>query len=339
MSNKNQDSFGVFLRGFSIMTIVLFHFFRLVPFPYLLSKSIQLGGTGVHIFLFLSGFGLSLSTYKGWTDFLKKRFTKVLIPYYAGVILICLINLFIEIYPDGLATLVSSLLLYKMFFEEYTQNLGGHFWFISTIVQFYLAFPLILYLYNSLGWKITLSTSLIISIIYSLLVIGFGKESYRTWDSCFLHYLWEFVLGMAAAQNQWLKRWLSLPWFFILRICMGGLLMTAALYRLGGESGQAVNDFFAFFGYLSAATLLYLLLKNNAHFNRFFGWIASVSFSVYIMHMLPLNLYLVYVGRETLMLTLVEVPILLAASFLVSVCFDIMIKKWMAVLNPEGALK
>jgi len=337
MSKRKQDNFGAFLRGFSIMTIVLFHFLRLVPFPYFLSKSIQLGGTGVHVFLFLSGFGLSLSTYKGWTDFLKKRFVKVLIPYYVGIILIYFINVLTEIYPNGLATLISSLFLYKMFIEAYTRNFGGHFWFISTIVQFYLAFPLILYVYNLLGWKKILSASVLISIAYTLIIIALEKESYRIWNSFFLQYLWEFVLGMAVAQNQWLKRWLSLPWYSILGICVGGLALTGVLYQLGGKSGQVLNDFFAFFGYLSGATLFYLLFKNNTYFIRFFGWIESVSFSVYIMHMLPINLYMVYIGRKTL--TLFEVPLLLATSFLVSICFDFLIKRMMAALNRESILK
>lgn len=325
MLKKNQDTFGIFLRGFSILTIVFFHFFRLISLPYFLAKSVQLGGTGIHVFLFLSGFGLSLSTYKGWGDFLKKRFIKVLIPYYIATLLIFIVNLFVELYPNGLATLLSSLFLYKMFFEGYTRNFGGHFWFISTIVQFYLVFPLLMSLYRRWEWKKILMAAVAVSLCYTLLIIQLEKESFRIWNSFFLQYLWEFVLGMVVAQNKLIARWLSLPWYYLLGICLTGLTLTGVLYLSGGKTGQVLNDFFAFFGYLSGAALLYSIFENNRYFKAFFGRIESISFSLYLMHMLPLNLYCFWIGRNTL--TLTEAIIILLLSFGLATGFDFLINK------------
>ena len=71
-----------FLRGFSIITIVLMHFMQNNALTSIFLKIISIGGTGVHIFFFCSGFGLFLSYMKHpllYTEFIKKRFFKILI--------------------------------------------------------------------------------------------------------------------------------------------------------------------------------------------------------------------------------------------------------------------
>ena len=52
-----------FAKGFSILTIILMHLLQsfVSELPTLLKTAMSLGGTGVHIFIFCSGFGLYLS--------------------------------------------------------------------------------------------------------------------------------------------------------------------------------------------------------------------------------------------------------------------------------------
>ena len=42
-------------------------------------------------------------------------------------------------------------LLFKMFVPELESSMGGQMWFVSTIIQFYLAWPLIVKLFNIRG--------------------------------------------------------------------------------------------------------------------------------------------------------------------------------------------
>lgn len=44
-----------------------------------------------------------------------------------------------------------NLLLFKMFVPELESSMGGQMWFVSTIIQFYLAWPLIVKLFNTRG--------------------------------------------------------------------------------------------------------------------------------------------------------------------------------------------
>jgi peptidoglycan/LPS O-acetylase OafA/YrhL len=133
-----------FLRGISIFTIVLMHFCQGYASG-VLSKALAFGGAGVHVFILCSGLGLYLSYLRkpiGYKDFLRKRFAKVYVPYAIAVLLWGLWLLVSEgTFP--VLEVASHLLLYKMFSVELDTSLCGPYWFISTIIQFYLAWPLI----------------------------------------------------------------------------------------------------------------------------------------------------------------------------------------------------
>lgn len=86
-----------YLRGFSIFTIVLMHLIQSYSIPSILQKASSFGGAGVHVFILCSGFGLYLSHLNkplSYSNFLKRRFIKVYIPY----ILIILLSAAIPFY-------------------------------------------------------------------------------------------------------------------------------------------------------------------------------------------------------------------------------------------------
>lgn len=133
-----------FLRGYSIFTIALMHLFT-GSVTGVLSKAAAFGGAGVHVFILCSGFELYLSYLKKplrYTDFLKRRFIKVWIPYAIAVLLWgAWFLLHSGLFPAR--EVASHLLLYKMFSAKLDTSLCYPYWFISTIVQFYLFWPLI----------------------------------------------------------------------------------------------------------------------------------------------------------------------------------------------------
>ena len=110
-----------FLRGFSITTVVLMHLLQVFvaygEIPHLLRLAASLGGTGGHVFVFCSGFGLYLSYLRtpiGVGIFFKKRFLKIYIPY----ILFIIIEFFLPHTADQsilIKQLLSHIFLYKMF--------------------------------------------------------------------------------------------------------------------------------------------------------------------------------------------------------------------------------
>lgn len=192
-----------FLRGYSISTIVLFHLLMNYSLPEWLDKAINFGGAGVHVFILCSGFGLYLSYLNKpltYINFLKRRFMKVYLPF---VIIIALSFLIPNAPGHGnWYALWGNIFLFKMFDNSINDTFGGQMWFISMIFQFYLCFPLIVKFFNKIGKsKIRLFTALLISLSWATFTGYMGKADCRIWNSFFLQYLWEFVLGMEIARR------------------------------------------------------------------------------------------------------------------------------------------
>jgi len=285
-----------FLKGFSMLTIVLYHYLNKLDLPpYLLTAS-RFGGTGVHLFVFLSGFGLYLSHLRkpiNYIAFLKRRLSKVYLPYIIIVLLSAFLALFLTIYDNSLYALGGHLFFYKMFDESIIGSYGYPLWFISMILQFYLAFPLIVWLKKVCTENSFLIISLIISLSWSALVFYLGKESLRVWNSFFLQYLWEFALGLSVAswlQKKEFKLELQIrPWqSFTLGVIACCIYAFVALK--GEDQAMLFNDIPAFFGYSLMAIWLYQI--TNAGFRSFFLFTGNISYSLYLLHILCLMIAL-----------------------------------------------
>jgi peptidoglycan/LPS O-acetylase OafA/YrhL len=279
-----------FLKGYSIFATMIFHYSRHLHLSNPLEGIISFGGTGVHLFILLSGFGLYYSSIKKpltYLLFLKKRISKVYIPYIFVVLISAFISIFIPVYDNSLYALGGHIFLYKMFDESIIGSYGYPLWFISMILQFYFTFYLIIWFKSKLKNKAFLVSSLLISISWAILVLLMHKESERIWNSFFLQYFWEFALGMLiaekASKNELLikKRpnQLLLLTIGVISCLLGGLLALK-----GGNGGKLFNDFFALIG--SAILAIFLYNLKIKPINRFFLFIGKISTPVYLLHIL-----------------------------------------------------
>ena len=278
-----------FLRGWSIFTIVLMHLVEGVAVG-VFSKAASFGGAGVHVFILCSGFGLYFSYLRkplGYIDFLKRRFGRVWTPY-ALIILLWGVWVLAKTGILPIREIASHLLLYKMFSLELDTSLCYPYWFISTIIQFYLAWPLIVRLVRCRGGYFY---SFGISIAWSTLVGAIGYEEMRPWGSFFLQYLWEFCLGMWIAErcirvdgkaNQ-LMDIAFYKWWFLFIGAIGGMGLSAVMAWNGGVL-KLYNDIPSLIGYLFVALLIFKL--NVGFINRFFEWANGFSYELYLVHIL-----------------------------------------------------
>ena len=277
-----------YLRGISIFTIVLMHLCQSHTAG-ALHKALAFGGAGVHVFILCSGFGLYLSYLRkplGFGEFLKRRFGKVWIPYAIAVMLWGLWLLASSgMFP--LREVASHLLLYKMFSVELDTSLCYPYWFISTIIQFYLAWPLIVMLVRFRGGYFC---AFAISLAWSTVVGVLGYEEIRPWGSFFLQYLWEFCLGMWIAERCMMGdgRWMMLDvrecrWWWL----AGGVVLGMGLTGLMAWNGgilKLYNDIPSLMGYLSLMLLIYKI--GIGAVNRFFEWASGFSYELYLVHSL-----------------------------------------------------
>lgn len=189
-----------YLKGISIFTIVIMHLLQsyIKDIPPIIAKAASVGGTGVHVFFLCSAIGLYLSYARksiGFKEFICRRFSKLYIPYIIVIIISSLIFFVFDV-EDRVFAVFSHIFLFKMFLPEYITSFGGQFWFISTIIQFYLVFIPLMYIENKIGSKKLLGIGFVVSLIWWIFVAAIGKQDERVWNGFFLQYLWEFCLGI-----------------------------------------------------------------------------------------------------------------------------------------------
>ena len=278
-----------YYRGWSVFTIALMHLLT-GSVAGVLSKAAAFGGAGVHVFILCSGFGLYLSYLRkplGYSNFLKRRFTKVWIPYAIAVLLWGTWFLVSKgFFP--FREVSSHLLLYKMFSIELDTSLCYPYWFISTIMQFYLFWPLIVKVFRMRwGGQLLIITNLLWSTLVGLL----GLEEARPWGSFFLQYLWEFALGMWIAEKctettglgERLMDIKTYKWWWLVLGAAGGMGLSAIMAWNGGVL-QLYNDIPSLVGYLSVALLVYKCGIKMV--SRFFEWASGFSYELYLLHSL-----------------------------------------------------
>lgn len=180
------------------------------------SLLLVLGYQGVHLFFFLSGFGLTLSRLRkseeSWFNFIGRRFLR-LYPTYWILLLVVIAVAVIRVGLFPMPWLLRGIILLDR---------GIPFaWFMFPLLQFYLLFPwLFRYLVrSSLVQFLTVTFSF--KVLYAVLAIAvnfwlFGQivdhPSYSSYLA--LSRVFEFCLGMAAAKLYLshpvlLRRWLK----------------------------------------------------------------------------------------------------------------------------------
>lgn len=285
-----------FLKGYSIFTIIVYHYLQAARLPSPYDQLISFGGTGVHLFVLLSGFGLYLSYLHKplpYAAHIRKRVSKIYIPYIVVVLISAFISLFIPLFENSWYALGGHIFLYKMFDESIVASYGYPLWFISMILQFYIVFYAIIFFAERMKsmWFILCCAAL--SIFWMAFVIGIGESSSRIWNSFFLRYLWEFALGMVIAAI-YKKHGDNLPFdirsAYFLVAGVAGCILYAFLALEGGEVGRMLNDFPALVGYGALAVWIFKL--NMKPVNDFFIFTGKISFALYLLHFMILYIAL-----------------------------------------------
>ncbi len=276
-----------------------------------------LGYQGVHIFLFLSGFGLTISSLNKlkkdnnikWLTFLKKRFLRLYPSYWIILALYLIINY--SLYKSFLG-MIKTYLLGGIFLNTIPAT-----WYIFIIMQLYLIFPFLFNLMNRLPLKnfivITLMVKISASFIIILLsefwfgkLIGFGDGALAPGNIC-LTRLFEFCFGMIVAKLYFEKNpsFVSFKWFTnkIILACAviseilglwlssdkGNLVINGRILPLG----LTVSDIFIGFGIVTIminiiSIFKYYLLKIN---QKFLSLVSNSTYEAYLFHGVLLSIF------------------------------------------------
>jgi peptidoglycan/LPS O-acetylase OafA/YrhL len=293
MEVKKSD-FIDFARGYAILTIVLYHYCLRLNMDDFFKTAIFFGGAGVHLFIFISGFGLCLSQTKSFKEYISKRVNKVLIPYYIVITFIFLFNIFIPLYKGNFYSYLGHIFLFKMFDENIIYSFGAHFWFLSTIIQFYFIFPVLKYLKNAFGNFKFIIFCLFLSISWWLFLYFCHLYEYKTWNSFFLQFLWEFALGMICSdlyKENKLNLYKINFWGYVLT-ALTAAGITALLVLKYNTIGKVFNDIPSFLAYTSLAIIMYRIISHFSIFKKFFLYISKISYPLYLIHLFVIDLFI-----------------------------------------------
>lgn len=296
------------------------HFIQNDRLPGIVNKILSVGGTGVHVFFFCSGFGLFLSYLKKplrYPEFLKKRFFKVYIPYIVVVSISALLPYMFD--GNRLGAWLSHVFLYKMFVPKYEGSFGEPFWFISTLFQFYFLFVPLIKLKAELGTKKWFIGCCSINVAWWLFTTFVGIADQRIWGSFFLQYLWEFALGIVIAE--YLKSGKSITiktqWLIVIGIIGIGI---AGVAKIVGGFFTAFNDIFASFGYGAIALFIYAM--GCSAINKFIFFTSKISYVLYLVHILVFSTMSIFTAN-----ILLRIVISLIISYLLAIVVNHFMKK------------
>ncbi len=216
LSLRKKKDEGVFpvsttneLKGLAILTVIFGHIgYFLVTGNLFLYPLSTISGVGVDLFLFLSGYGLTISAIKRSRtigNFYKDRLLKLLIPFWIVLIGFFLLDFFVLNKSYPINYIISSFLGFFPKADMYN-DINSPLWYFTFILFYYLLFPLVFI--KKRPW---LSAILIYLISYLMLSLNLGFISgvnyfYST------HY-WAFpigvFLGWLSCNVQWLQRAVS----------------------------------------------------------------------------------------------------------------------------------
>ncbi|MBE7679147.1 MULTISPECIES: acyltransferase [Paenibacillus] len=311
------------LRGIAFAAVVLQHsiaHFSLVPEAgledgVLLAILLMASKFAVPLFIFITGMVLFYNTGEQlkYGRFMQKRLTDVIAPYVVWSLV------YFTLTPQGWAG-ISWQDLPELGLKLLTGKTTSHFWYIIMLIQFYLLFPLFLkavrYVYNRYDSRGRLVAVLITGAVYLVLADQLGNiarvmerlnipvltDVFTTYaDRNFLYFFFYFVLGAAAglsvkSWNMWIHR---LRWVYWTVFITMGLRFTYLLMlefqkpegiQISFYTVSLIRPDMALFLIASIMVMYQLAGKLHNHLAvGWLGWIGSVSYGGYLMHMLMLR--------------------------------------------------
>jgi peptidoglycan/LPS O-acetylase OafA/YrhL len=327
-----------FLRAFAVLIVVFFHY--KVPF-------FEGGFVGVDIFFVISGYLMTniilrkfqSNTFNLW-DFYKRRFTRIvpaLIVMIRGVLATTFFLYFpIDFKQVSQYSLFSSVFLsnyYYLFNSGYfdpssQSNILLHTWSLSVEWQFYMVYPIFLflirksYLKKEKTFKVVFLSVCFLSFLLVVVFNNFFPPSY-TKVSFFsvTHRAWEMMLGgVAFIYSDFFRDRIS-DFFkkIITYVCFLGLIISV-VYFTDNDVWPSLLTLIPVI-----ATFLIIALHNEYVFykNKKLQYLGSISYSWYLWHW-PFYVVSRYFGYENWGITIV----VFILSILVSVfSYEIIEKK------------
>lgn len=280
------------LKGLAILAIVFSHigYFLVSDHSFLFPLSIM-AGVGVNLFLFLSGYGLTISSLNKplspW-QFYRHRLMKLFMPLWLVLTAFFILDYFALNQAYGLGYIGRS------FFGLFPQadlyhDINSPLWYFTLILFYYLLFPLVFALKNHRlsALAVYLITGLIVWLnpdwlsqvmpLYKIHLLAFplgmliASLAYEPNN---------FLISIFARARRWVRKLkaLKLIGYWILVIALLALIGYTAYYsNIGGGFKEELTSLIT----MSALVILFIIKKISFKLFYIFG---IYSYEIYLLH-------------------------------------------------------
>lgn len=262
--------------GLAVLWIAVYHSYFPIPLKSVSFLLATCGYGGVDLFLFLSGFGIYFAAKKEpvYTDFLKRRLSRIL-PYsmtLCVILLLCGLRTFPEFLIDffGLSIYLRA---------------DWIWWFTSFILSLYLLTPLYMKLFRR---------SPVLTTCFALLLFHLLCSQLPTYDYVYVYYRVNiYILGIFYG---WLSEKKDVPlvsWFSLAAMVFGWAFIYYCYHHFGNGTGYVVPFLFISPGLALFLSKLFDLLPFLAGPLNFIG---RYSYQYHLLHIEILNRLLEHYG-------------------------------------------
>lgn len=278
------------LRNFAVLSVVFYHLDVPTPFGRLISG----GLLGVDVFFVISGFLMTKIIYEeidrdkfSFLDFYNRRIRRIIPALLCAVLFVLIIGITLvpplelkQITDQSFYVITISSNIFLWMQDPYIDlssqlNPLLHTWSLSIEEQYYLFYPLALFLSLKFGSKRTLILTLSVIAIASL--IGFLFEDPHDRFYLIQYRIWEFVIGALAyylgSTVSWAPKWLT------------GLAYAALTIALLFANDS--SPFLPAFALLACIATGYILATPTATSElgkTVVRYVANTSYSLYLYH-------------------------------------------------------
>lgn len=279
------SKYRTFLMGLAMLSILLFHFTEdCVNLNYHRNTLVTgyknyIGSSGVDIFLFLSGFGLYYS-YKKNPDkktFYRKRFVKILIPYFLVAIPAWIIKDFV-LSDVGIKQYVKDV-LFLSFFQDGTKWM----WYILMILICYIIFPNVFEAAESKKSIVKLLIAFVMVTVIAVILRLCNEELFGYVNIALLRFPVFFLgtfVGKAAYQDKKITTGVYILFVFA---------VFTILFK--SSSGTIISRYilgaFSIACFIFIAVILDILSRKNIHLTplvKVVEWFGNYSLELYLTH-------------------------------------------------------
>lgn len=225
-----------------MLTIVCVHIgYSLVENWQFLYPLSSFAGVGVDLFLFLSGYGLTISMLRKPTskkDFYTGRLLKVLTPFWMILSLILLMDFFIHGVHYPIGEVIRSYLVYFPTARIW-EDINSPFWYMSWLLFFYIILP----------WVFFPKKLWLTSLVLAILAISISTFNPLDMQSAWLHAihtvafpLGVLVGGLTSGSSGYVTRWIEIrkqyanTWWISISITLTTLLIGYCIWKIDANT-------------------------------------------------------------------------------------------------------